>query len=103
MRISDWSSDVCSSDLVEGGVMLFLADRRADVNPFVPDIQVYPLHLIAVVADFDGVRPGALDCAHLGRKRMIAISGKAVNHSPYNEMTSQFLGQRSEERREGKE
>src|SRR3546814_4706257 len=28
MRISDWSSDVCSSDLIEGAFRLRLADRH---------------------------------------------------------------------------
>src|SRR3546814_18184134 len=27
MRISDWSSDVCSSDLVPGGVLAFHSDK----------------------------------------------------------------------------
>src|SRR3546814_20115802 len=29
MRISDWSSDVCSSDLVDDLIMFFKAERRA--------------------------------------------------------------------------
>src|SRR3546814_9706358 len=32
MRISDWSSDVCSSDLVVHGGMRFAAPRRVDVD-----------------------------------------------------------------------
>src|SRR3546814_2214306 len=29
MRISDWSSDVCSSDLCDGGTALFISAKRA--------------------------------------------------------------------------
>src|SRR3546814_8859281 len=32
MRISDWSSDVCSSDLVEGDVAVFQAARDVDLR-----------------------------------------------------------------------
>src|SRR3546814_9153386 len=33
MRISDWSSDVCSSDLINLGASLFQFDRLADMDP----------------------------------------------------------------------
>src|SRR3546814_11580490 len=42
MRISDWSSDVCSSDLLLGGLTatVFLAARRAAGGLFVPMLAV---------------------------------------------------------------
>src|SRR3546814_4960711 len=36
MRISDWSSDVCSSDLVERGLVAHVDDAGADLDPARP-------------------------------------------------------------------
>src|SRR3546814_1546500 len=58
MRISDWSSDVCSSDLKRG------ADRRA---PFYLGFAI-PLGGIAVFADLAGACAGLLR-RFLGRIR----------------------------------
>src|SRR3546814_3531801 len=52
MRISDWSSDVCSSDLRGRGIGEFLIlERRCDRLDMVPFGIVVP-HMEAVAADF---------------------------------------------------
>src|SRR3546814_2107975 len=60
MRISDWSSDVCSSDLVIGDLEA-RPSGRSDVEP----------------DDRRGIR---IDLAHLGR---ISVVGKLVEHASY--------------------
>src|SRR3546814_2662742 len=44
MRISDWSSDVCSSDLVAGigGAMLYLVDNYGDGGDVYADFEALP-------------------------------------------------------------
>src|SRR3546814_19268154 len=44
MRISDWSSDVCSSDLISGGVNIYPAEIEAEIMAI----------------------PGVVDCAVIG-------------------------------------
>src|SRR3546814_9303506 len=60
MRISDWSSDVCSSDLTKNGSFGQIPGRPSfEVNPFQGAIQVAGA-TIGVVDDDDDIR-AALD------------------------------------------
>src|SRR3546814_10106438 len=46
MRISDWSSDVCSSDLNTGGTIMGTSPRDSVVNPF---LQSWDVHNVFVM------------------------------------------------------
>src|SRR3546814_20851229 len=91
MRISDWSADVCSSDLVER-----LARRRAEQRADNARRGIHP-----TATPFDGVRAGVADKARRGidgdRERAGADRHMRARHA------DQIDHQRSEERRVGKE
>src|SRR3546814_14188069 len=80
MRISDWSSDVCSSDLVREGIKLALSfdalpgqSREGEVGAISPLIDVggRSILLRAHVPNADGaLRPG---------DRKSVVSGKSVS------------------------
>src|SRR3546814_1856025 len=76
MRISDWSSDVCSSDLHEAGLVV-IVEIPTDIDP--------ALRLVVE----------ALQCRRLDR---IDGQAAAIFHDPDNAVAG-----RSEERRVGKE
>src|SRR3546814_11071599 len=89
MRISDWSSDVCSSDLLPGGVADALeAEHR------VVDVERQQLQVVGAVAGGAGEPAG--ECAGLGDAFLQHLARRvlAVVHQ---------LVSRSEERRVGKE
>src|SRR3546814_1500519 len=98
MRISDWSSDVCSSDLPrgDGGIEARSADDRARPHPLQPHRNAVvlsdPLH--AGAPDPHGGARGARGkrASSAGR----GIRGDVIHHHP-------SLRARSEERRVGKE
>src|SRR3546814_19654811 len=87
MRISDWSSDVCSSDLPEGELRLtcstamgerFLAPlmrRFALQHPRLSVVVDLTTRLVALVSEgYDlAVRPGMLPVAHLIRPRISSL------------------------------
>src|SRR3546814_13403196 len=89
MRISDWSSDVCSSDLIRGVVTVFSVDKFPRMVDYVVPSGVR-------IGDADRVRLGA----HLA-------SGTTVMHEGFVNFNAGTLGnsmvERSEERRVGKE
>src|SRR3546814_11497934 len=84
MRISDWSSDVCSSDLLEGAI----AERG----------QAAFEHRILHVLDLGDL---AIDADHLARALIFQRIGLVVG-PPGRELECP-RGVRSEERRVGKE
>src|SRR3546814_18413824 len=49
MRISDWSSDVCSSDLLRRGVSLLWLSVRAQWQPFLVSVTGAALYAALVV------------------------------------------------------
>src|SRR3546814_1350854 len=51
MRISDWSSDVCSSDLIELGTYTADGARGAPLRVIVQDLVQAPLQDLAALAD----------------------------------------------------
>src|SRR3546814_13437863 len=86
MRISDWSSDVCSSDLVlrAGGQTVLPDDQRA---PFAGAVAVEARDIQGAVIEQVGVR-GAV---------------RRVEGAVGNELVDASRCRRSEERRVGKE
>src|SRR3546814_10241312 len=83
MRISDWSSDVCSSDLIGDDLALRFLDHPA----FTPRHDTL---IVAALTNLDGVR---------GRNRFIELCLRAQDEVGANF----FQNVRSEERRVGKE
>src|SRR3546814_16985536 len=96
MRISDWSSDVCSSDLhieVEGREV----DGAEGVDRLVEGVEVEVFYVLAHLAVELGqaVQHPALQLRHLGSGDTLALV-EAVE-------VAEQVAQRSEERRVGKE
>src|SRR3546814_13123280 len=87
MRISDWSSDVCSSDLLAIVLALFLYNRLELVPRSV--LALYPIVLTAL----------------LGMPRLLYRSWKdhGLARTDQAAIRVLILGARSEERRVGKE
>src|SRR3546814_4206477 len=68
MRISDWSSDVCSSDLILAGILVALALIPEAIGFSViagidPRVGLYASFSIAVIISFVGGRPGMISAA----------------------------------------
>src|SRR3546814_20691025 len=90
MRISDWSSDVCSSDLLGAEILLHLADETAGEGAQVR-------HLQRVVRRDDEPKMVAIIFAALGKfLRVEVIAARA-------EQPGLLPIPRSDERRVGKE
>src|SRR3546814_18521776 len=86
MRISDWSSDVCSSDLVGFGGLYGIAPRQLVAPELAQSVQV----LNGASAFINGAAPGGTGI------------GGSVNLMP-KRADSPALNRRSAERRGGKE
>src|SRR3546814_6493260 len=98
MRISDWSSDVCSSDLVKAEHIV------------VPDLQRLDAGRLAIARLQRGDCPAAVarSRAQLIKRGVIALrdepSGRGIDRRLRDERARQKVGKRrSEERRLGKE
>src|SRR3546814_14124299 len=91
MRISDWSSDVCSSDLSLLDKLLSALPKESDVDskPLAQELAGRPLSDVAFV-----VREGARLAARSGKERLDQASLLAALRT---------TPARSEERRVGKE
>src|SRR3546814_13909375 len=90
MRISDWSSDVCSSDLGQNGTT---SDDRTNYFQTVP--KGAPDSMLWLESDRMGHLLGAIDQAKLDEQRAVVKNEKRQGDKrPYA---------RSEERRVGKE
>src|SRR3546814_2822338 len=91
MRISDWSSDVCSSDLLAAGQRRALRDRtRFEID----DILVAPGDMLALVHDVEADRQA------FGRKLAVDVAVGAIEHhltfvqgAPLDESEVQRLAQ----------
>src|SRR3546814_16954308 len=94
MRISDWSSDVCSSDLIVG---LVLAGRFL-INPLFRIVgRVSERELFVVAGLFTVLASAAvMEALHLSTALGAFIAGVMLADSPYRH-------ERSEESRVGKE
>src|SRR3546814_4490521 len=61
MRISDWSSDVCSSDLTsQGALNMAIFQRSADAFLGLPWNQIGGSVLLLMLAEQAGLKPGEL-------------------------------------------
>src|SRR3546814_8093259 len=90
LRSSDWSSDVCSSDLLDGFRLLGLAvlvRQRVDA--------------LAVAEHFGGLRGG--DDAHVRQAVQLALQHRVGTQLRIELDQRDVLDDRSEERRVGKE
>src|SRR3546814_18494835 len=73
MRISDWSSDVCSSDLEDPG-------RPAPEARIIWHANLDPGAIAASAAPAGASDPGAIDAAHLSRWLSAAVDEAGVEH-----------------------
>src|SRR3546814_11434991 len=127
MRISDWSSDVCSSDLVlrwnaETGKADVAPNQYRRLSPFEPEVrrriaEIYEdlsnhaifdgilFHDDALLSDFEDVGPAALRAyAKAGLPdSIVAIRADPQLMHKWTRLKSRALVDRSEERRVGKE
>src|SRR3546814_1794395 len=107
MRISDWSSDVCSSDLPAigngaGGIggaertdqhLALRMDRRAaGIAELIPAAHVRRRQLMAMIG-FDRQRPGIVDAyactgAHTVEQRLVGRVGEARSEEHTSELQS---------------
>src|SRR3546814_11507820 len=96
MRISDWSSDVCSSDLIIATILVHLErDRASNVLALLPERLRNDVMLR--IATFGGVQPAALH--ELTDVLNNMLSGQGAKRSKMGGVRAA----RSEERRVGKE
>src|SRR3546814_12168263 len=82
MRISDWSSDVCSSDLVARAVQAFDGDALAaeEIGQLAQDARLVRRHHLDDVGQqvgLNGLRPGAVTDQLQDRKSV--VMGKSVS------------------------
>src|SRR3546814_15427732 len=93
MRISDWSADVCASDLRDADGYIYIVDRKRDMI-ISGGFNVFPGEVEQVVLG----HPAVLDCVVVG-----------IPHEQWGEMVTAAIevkdgmSIRSEERRVGKE
>src|SRR3546814_16933127 len=93
MRISDWSSDVCSSDLLIGRSLAVKPDQPAALRTFGTDYKYS--YGDPVFTRLNGVASGLAEAAPLDQVQLHYALAKA--YDDVNEL------ERSEERRVGKE
>src|SRR3546814_12870771 len=79
MRISDWSSDVCSSDLREGSGLGQAPDQHEEDKQQEDDVDEgqdapFPVELARAAPELHGWRPTA---CRIGRKGDVAQIGRA--------------------------
>src|SRR3546814_10167742 len=81
MRISDWSSDVCSSDLHAGVGRLLIAEiadhQRRSGGPHLADLALVQLRAV-LVADFHDHVPRGLAAVDDGAKTLRAALGRVA-------------------------
>src|SRR3546814_20095802 len=106
MRISDWSSDVCSSDLQEALRARLLPGRRTVVGRIEQArlaLQPSPEPAVAVVDDDDqGERAGVLE-VFVGETTQPDLVLRVVSHQQVAGIEHKNHADSSEERRVGKE
>src|SRR3546814_4248226 len=82
MRISDWSSDVCSSDLEQAGnrLIVILNDNDMSIAPPVGGLSAYLARLISS-SEYLGLRSLASRVAKKVSRRVYQSLGKAEEYT----------------------
>src|SRR3546814_13943195 len=109
MRISDWSSDVCSSDLLEDLGARALRQRQHVDGP--DDAGLYRVHRIALVMDRRGRAGEVVDFVDVDLQRLRHVMAQHLEAWVAAQVRDVLLASggeiveapRSEERRVGKE
>src|SRR3546814_13829173 len=83
MRISDWSSDVCSSDLafliaVRGSIVALQLDQRGDLESQLLDLAFQDFELLRLRIE-NLVAGGAIGDERLGIDRKSVVKGTSVS------------------------
>src|SRR3546814_1391999 len=103
MRISDWSSDVCSSDLLVSGARTFVTAIGAGTTypdykpaPFIVSSQVDGVDMVTVVTEgifsYCGVKVKIDTDRHLGPEQAaVRCAGEQFGHVTTAEYGSQML------------
>src|SRR3546814_8215486 len=103
MRISDWSSDVCSSDLLVSGARTFVTAIGAGTTypdykpaPFIVSSEIDGVDMVTVVTEgifsYCGVKVKIDTDRHLGPEQsLVRADGEAVGHVTTGEYGSQML------------
>src|SRR3546814_7300329 len=80
MRISDWSSDVCSSDLLSGGLQALTAARKADAQRSRRHrIQFQAAEAVRQIESAPSCRPAPFA---LGNARQMRQQVQAITETP---------------------
>src|SRR3546814_6029255 len=100
MRISDWSSDVCSSDLDRGGHGQQARgdsghDRHADVLTEVVEHAAAAAPVVAVGEPVDDLRQQAHEAPP--RDRAHGVSARSISESTTSATTASTIDRRSDE------
>src|SRR3546814_4350271 len=97
MRISDWSSDVCSSDLVQRVTLLFNDENQVAIGETLANIRQVTGTLVANRSQMDQVLANGAAAAEQIRSMSAEFQALATD------LRAQTRTVRSEERRVGKE
>src|SRR3546814_14830584 len=104
MRISDWSSDVCSSDLESLPALREAADDAAIVRVFVDAVAIAAEQRADLIEEFSAARPDPRDILEKDdRNRAVFVGLEREPDSAQGEPVERLAFVRSEERRVGKE
>src|SRR3546814_11014912 len=95
MRISDWSSDVCSSDLI-GGTGLVVASIANGIRALV-QAEFTPVGVL------EGIENGATHMFIVPAALQMVVHHSRAAETDFSRLKYMMYGARSEERRVGKE
>src|SRR3546814_15596034 len=100
MRISDWSSDVCPSDLSIGTLGVTTADDQVSTGLTTPDVATFLMNMAGLRRE--GISHAAFEASSHGLAQY-RIEGLPVRAAGFTNLSRGHLVYRTEERRVGKE